>query len=657
MGRGARGASRRAAFVLALALLIAAPGAALARSNHLELRFQPRSLDGTGNNLAHPTWGAMGTDYQRLAPAHYADGVRAMTPGPNPRYISNRIFNSLGVDLFSERNVSQWVWVWGQFLDHGFGLAEAGAGDAGIPFDSSDPLESFTDTLGPIPFDRDAVAPGTGTSRSNPRQQVNTVNSFIDGWPIYGGTQQRLAWLRTGPDDGNSADEGAALLLPGGYLPNADARGNVSAAPQMQLDGNLLGDPSDAVISGDVRANENAELSAVHTLFAREHNRIVGLLPVSLPAEDRFQIARRVVGAEEQYITYTEFLPSVGVTLAPYHGYRSNVDPELYNEFATVGYRAHSIVNGEEHVDVPASRYTPAQLAALQAMGVGVTPIPETSPAQLQLNVSQGAAFFNPDLVPEVGLGPLLAGLGDEPGYKNDEQIDDALRSVLFQVPGPNVSDPAACYEDPFTAGCFQGVADLGAIDVQRSRDHGMPTYNQLRQAVGLPPVRSFTQLTGESTDSFASALGRDPIDNPKILAFTKLSDLYGRSIASGSTDRAVNGTRATTLAARLKAIYGSVDNVDAFVGMMSEPHVRGTEFGPLQLALWKKQFEALRDGDRFFYLNDPALGEIRRMFGITYKHTLAQLIALNTDVPQSGLQANVFYAPPPARATQAVGG
>ena len=157
-------------------------------------------------------------------------------------------------------------------------------------------------------------------------------------------------------------------------------------------------------------------------------------------------------------------------------------------------------------------------------MGISVTPIPRTSPARVQLDVTQGAAFFNPDLVPDVGLGPLLAGLADEPGYKNDEQIDDALRSVLFEVPGQSFGDPGACYEDPATAGCFQGVVDLGAInDIQRGGADGMPTYNELRQAVGLPRVRSFTELTGESTDAFPSGLGRDPIDNPNILDFTGL--------------------------------------------------------------------------------------------------------------------------------------
>ena len=75
-----------------------------------------------------------------------------------------------------------------------------------------------------------------------------------------------------------------------------------------------------------MRANENIALTAIHTLFAREHNRIVAALPASLSARSKFQIARRVVGAEEQYITYNEFLPALGVTLAPYRGYDPRVN-------------------------------------------------------------------------------------------------------------------------------------------------------------------------------------------------------------------------------------------------------------------------------------------------------------------------------------------
>src|SRR5271169_957622 len=200
---------------------------------------EPRALNGSGNNPQHPEWGEAGSRYVRLAPPSYANGISQPVSGPNPRYISNRVFNSLGVDLFSPRNVSQWVWVWGQFLDHNFELAEGGSEEMPISVDQNDPLESFSDTLGMIPFVRDATAPGSGTSIQNPRAQINTVPSYIDGYAVYGGTQARMEWLRTGPDDGNLEEAGPTLMLPGGYLPTASTRGDVAAAPKMVEEGAL----------------------------------------------------------------------------------------------------------------------------------------------------------------------------------------------------------------------------------------------------------------------------------------------------------------------------------------------------------------------------------------------------------------------------------
>src|SRR2546425_8736182 len=57
---------------------------------------QVRTLDGSGNNLGHPSWGQAGTEYVRLAEPNYADGMSQMTAGPRPRYVSNRIFNDVG---------------------------------------------------------------------------------------------------------------------------------------------------------------------------------------------------------------------------------------------------------------------------------------------------------------------------------------------------------------------------------------------------------------------------------------------------------------------------------------------------------------------------------------------------------------------------------
>ena len=595
--------------------------------------FAIRSLDGRGNNELHPNWGRANTLYLRLAPPDYRDGISRMEGGPSPRYVSNRVFNDGGQNLFSENGVSQWGWVWGQFVDHDIGLRNEQPGEsAPIAFNTNDPLEAFTDDLGAIAFSRTPAAPGTGVA--TPRQQVNTLSSFIDASNVYGVDSARLAWLRLGPVDSSGA---LLMLTDDGYLPRVTARGDPTTAPAMDLMGALVGMPNRAVVAGDVRANENIALTALHTLFAREHNRIVAALPSYLTAEERFQIARRVVGAEIQYITYTQFLPALGIQLEPYRGYQPSVNPALSNEFAVVGYRAHSMIHGEFDTTVPAGTYTDEELSAFAAQQI----IVERTAADVTLTIPLNAAFGNPDLLQQVGLGPVLQSLAERQ-YKNDEQVDNTLRSILFQVPKPGIPDPTVCGAPVVNPDCFTGVSDLPAIDIARGRDHGIPSYNDLRRAYGLAPKTSFIDVTGEATQRFPPRLNGN---DPAILDFVELRDADGTLLVPGSAeaeDEAVTGIRSSTLAARLKAAYGSVDRLDAFVGMVSEQHLKGTEFGELQLAIWTKQFAALRDGDRFYYLNDPALHAIELAFRIDYRHSLAEIAKLDAGVT---LQTNVFEA------------
>jgi peroxidase len=208
-----------------------------ATSKTLDIMGEIRSLDGSGNNVDSPEWGQSYTPYSRQAPANYADGVSSMNDGPDPRYISNRIFNDESQNLFSENGVTQWAFVWGQFLDHTFGLREAEGGEAApIPFDATDPLEDFINDMGVIDFSRSPAAPGTGEDSA--REQLNTVSSSIDAWAVYGGTEERLEWLREGPVDGELSNNSAYLLLTeDGYLPGSGARGDVDTAPEMQLMG------------------------------------------------------------------------------------------------------------------------------------------------------------------------------------------------------------------------------------------------------------------------------------------------------------------------------------------------------------------------------------------------------------------------------------
>src|SRR4051794_39381760 len=224
----------------------------------------PRTLDGGGNNAAHPTWGQAQSLYQRVGPINYADRVGAIPTGlPDIRNLSNRVFNDVGQNLFSENGVTQWGWAWGQFMDHDFGLRDESAGEGpALPFTPTDPLEAFHNDLGVIGFSRTRPAPGTGVA-GVPRQHVNTLSSYIDGSGLYGVSAGRLDWLRAGPLDGNPANNLAALLLASdGYLPRVTARGNAAAAPPMDLMGPLVGTPDRAAVAGDVRANENIALTA-----------------------------------------------------------------------------------------------------------------------------------------------------------------------------------------------------------------------------------------------------------------------------------------------------------------------------------------------------------------------------------------------------------
>jgi peroxidase len=301
-----------------------------------------------------------------------------------------------------------------------------------------------------------------------------------------------------------------------------------------------------------------------------------------------------------------------------------------------MGYRVHSQIHGEFEIEAAAGQYSAAQLDQFRAEGLEVN-VDSTGAGTIA--VPAAVSNFNPDILEQLGAGPMLLS-EEEQQYNNDETIDNQLRSVLFQIPSSQNPD---CLNGPTVATCYNTVNDLGAIDIQRGRDHGLGTYNQLRAAYGLSAKSSFTAITGENTESFPSGSG---IDNPNSIDVIQLFDIDGRSLdINNPANNPVVDVRRTTLAARLKGVYGSTANVDAFVGAFSEPKVPGTEFGETNLAVWTKQFTALRDGDRFFFENDlPTLNNIKSTYGIDFRTTLGQLIGRNTDAKTAAdIHDNVF--------------
>ena len=172
-----------------------------------------------------------------------------------------------------------------------------------------------------------------------------------------------------------------------------------------------------------------------------------------------------------------------------------------------------------------------------------------------------------------------------------------------------------------------------------------MPFYNDLRPAYGLAR-RSLVHGDHRRVDRPAPARGCDRSTTASILDFVDLRDDDGNRIALGAR-RKRRRRRHPPLDAR-GAAEGDLrrrrQGRRVRRAWSPSAHVSGTELGELQLAIWRKQFAALRDGDRFFYLNDlPVLNAIRDQLGIDFRRTLAQVIRDN--VPGAQVADDVFEA------------
>jgi len=516
----------------------------------------PQSVEpigGVGNNLANPTLGAANTDFPRITAANFADGVQAPNGQnlPSARVISNLIanqdLNGVEQDENNNRSMSDWVYAWGQFIDHDIDLTEGGTTAMNIPIPAGDP------TFDPngqgnlsIAFDRSQTAPGTGTSKSNPAQFVNQDTSFIDGSMIYGSDTATANALRT--FSGGQLKTSAGNLLP--Y--NTMGLGMADA----------IGVPENTLFAaGDVRANENVELTNITTLFVREHNTQAQLLAKQHPSwtdQQLYDGARQIVIGEIQSITYNEWLPALmgANSLTQYQGYNPKVNPSVDVEFASAAFRLHTLLDDD-----------------VQFLDNNGNPLSGFSDLPLADD------FFQPAIVAQPGeVAGNLKYLATDNTQEVDEKTVDGLRNALFP-------------DAPVINNVEVGASDLIADDIQRGRDEGDPSYNQMRVAMGEQPVTSFAQITSN-----------------------------------------------VQLQQQLKQLYGNVNNVELFVGLMAENHLPGSSLGPTEQAILARQFEALRDGDRFFYANADPSSLVKQLNGTT----LAQIIERNTTI--TNLQSDVFY-------------
>ncbi|XP_062072685.1 eosinophil peroxidase [Lepus europaeus] len=549
-----------------------------------------RTITGRCNNKKRPWLGASNQALARWLPAEYEDGLSlpfGWTPGkrrngfllPLVRAVSNQIVQFPSNRLASDPGRALMFMQWGQFIDHDLDFSPESP--ARVAFTAGVDCEKTCAQLPPcfpikippndprirnqrdcIPFFRSA--PACPRNKNKVRNQLNALTSFVDASMVYGSEVSLSLRLR------NRTNYFGLLAVNQRFRDNGRA---LLPFDTLRDDPCLLTNRSARIpcfLAGDSRSTETPKLAAMHTLFMREHNRLATELRRLNPGwtgDKLYQEARKIVGAMVQIITYRDFLPLVlgkaraRRTLGSYRGYCANVDPRVANVFTLAFRFGHTML--QPFMFRLDSRY---QASAPNS------------------HVPLSSAFFASwRIVYEGGIDPILRGLMATPAKLNrqDAIMVDELRDRLFRQ-------------------VRRIGLDLAALNMQRSRDHGLPGYNAWRRFCGLSQPQNLAQLS-------------------RVL---KNQDL----------------------ARKFLNLYGTPANIDIWIGAVAEPLLPGARVGPLLACLFENQFRRARDGDRFWWQKQGVFTERQRR--ALSKISLSRIICDNTGittVSRDIFKANIY--------------
>jgi len=486
-------------------------------------------------------------------------------PLPSPRLISKAVHTD---DGFHDHAATIFLVFWGQFTDHDITLTsetrdpktdktpKCCEGDQNpncLPVEIP-PDDVFFGKFGErcINFVRSPNGLRTNCALG-PRSTLNILSSILDANTVYSNSEETLGKLR-------SFKRGQFRTLP--------VFEKFGLKPLLPL---LLEKPNEGCIrpgedvycffAGEPRVNENPALCSLHTMFVRNHNFFANQLANVNPHwsdETVFQEARHVNIAVMQHITFNEFLPMVlgkeqmeKNQLLPlkdgyFKGYDSSVNTGSASAFSQAVFRfGHTLLPSVLERWSSTHRYIGSQ--------------------RLHEVLQQPY-----DLFKSGWLDNLVTGLMNEVAQASDNSVTQEVTDHLFQEPGKGYG------------------LDLASLNLQRAREHGVPSYNQWRDWCGLGAFRSWDEMYGTFNN------------------------------------QTVNGYR---------KYYESPDDVDLWSAGVSEKPNPGSLVGPTFGCIMGRQFHDLKLGDRFFYENGgwpssftlEQLAEIRKM-------KLSRVVCDNTD-------------------------
>ena len=429
-----------------------------------------RTVDGTYNDLENARMGSAGTRLGRNVPMvgrTYPASLRGTMMEPNPREISLELMTRKTFQPVRGLNLLAAAWI--QFMvrdwvSHGRGNMEKAwevppvAGENRWP-DTERPMR--------IPCTLDDCT-RSAEEKGMPPTYVNKVTHWWDGSQIYGSTNEEAQNIRSHrdgmlkvcltPDDMISADP--------------DTGKQVIKEPGFWIGLGIMG-----------------------TLFGLEHNKICERLRDECPAwsdHELFQTARLINAALMAKIHTLEWTPAIlghpTLQASMQHNWWGLAGERIHKLFGRIS--DNEMISGipgspTDHFGVP---YTMTEeFVAVYRMHPLIPDeytfrsadsgkaIPIHGKEKLRLDEIAGQHAF--DLMKQISMPDLLYSFGlAHPGEITLYNYPDGLQH--FKRPDN------------------EKLMDLAATDILRTRELGVPRYNEFRELLHLPPVRTFEDLT-----------------------------------------------------------------------------------------------------------------------------------------------------------------
>jgi len=586
-------------------LLFLAIGQVLATCNTPSVRY----LNATCNNLQFPSRGVAGDWFAHFSEGYeFSDGISLMvTNRPNERVVSNSILafsggsvNANGLSLFST--------FFGQFVSHDFGQTDRPSGNrSDILLPPNDPLLFIEDANHTV---KCCTAPTLNTRRSAGAivdgifRVTNKVSHYLDANQIYGPNEDINNRVRS--------HVGGKLITASYDIDISEFSGGAPGTTVVHLDNiqptvAMIGTPKDPAnlvepddqvfAAGDPRVSENGIIGVIHILFTREHNRLADIFAAKNPSwtdEQIFQKTRTYVIAELQNIIYEEFLPSVfgkrnvKKLVGRYQGYDSTVDARTSDLFSTAAFRyGHSTI--------------PNTIPLLNECGD--TDFTAGLGGLLLFGGQNGGPFFPTKIL---GLARSIENLVRSSFYTTVEELDalivDNMRSINFNIH-------------------FGTGVDVASANMRRGRLHGLPNYHAIRK-IYYSDNPAANSIYGAGT---CTATETSPSPDP-IGCFSAITDNC-------------------TLAVSLQQVYGKINRIDPWIGILAEKHAPGSVVGWTPTRIILDQFKRARDGDRFWWSQLDRSFLSNREKNEIAKTRMSDIIRRTTGVGY--VPENVFLATP----------